>query len=143
YPQLLAFAQAKYGPTALHADACMDFVNFAIDIVNGHNKTARIWNDGLADSFVKPRRGAVVEWWRPEIPIVQPNLYPPQRLLDEGHPIVNCGWYPTYDAGWGKQKALASAYQRWEPHQFVLGGTLFPFEDDGPLFPVPPFLQEV
>lgn len=53
YPQLEAYAKAKYGPSATGKDAYYGYMNWANDVVRGKGKTARMWT--TATSPAAPR----------------------------------------------------------------------------------------
>jgi hexosaminidase len=107
YPQLLAYAQAKYGPGAVAQDAYVDFINRVDAYVRARGRTLRIWNDGLTgDNTVPLNQDVTVEYWTGE-------TVSPQDLLDAGHTVMNAsdalyyvrgGYGPDteslYDSGW-------------------------------------------
>ncbi len=119
YPDLLAYAQAEYGPTANHKDAYLDFINWMDDLVASHGKQLRIWADGLhGGSAVTVHADIPVEWWQ----FNSPNA-PASGLLAAGHPIVNAGWNPTYQsaafyAEWTGQAKNELYWDEWEVHEF-------------------------
>ena len=47
YPQLEAYADAKYGEGANGKDAVLDFVNFVGEIVRRDGSELRVWSDGI------------------------------------------------------------------------------------------------
>ncbi|WP_329139876.1 family 20 glycosylhydrolase [Streptomyces sp. NBC_01476] len=107
FPQLLAYAQAKFGPGATAQDAYIDFVNRVDTYVRSKGRTLRIWNDGLTGANTVPlNKGIVIEHWLPE-------KVTTQQLLDSGYQVMNAtdAWYYVrgsyqpdaerlYDAGW-------------------------------------------
>jgi hexosaminidase len=107
YPQLLAYARSKFGPTATPQDAYVDFINRVDDYVRSKGRTLRIWNDGLTGGNTIPlNKDIVIEHWLPE-PVTS------QQLLDAGYRVMNASdaWYyvrggyqpdarKLYDSGW-------------------------------------------
>ena len=107
YPQLLKFAQEKYGPGATAEDAYVWFVNQVDDYVRSKGRVLRIWNDGLNGGATVPvNKDVIVEYWLPE-PVTS------QNLLDQGYTVLNSsdalyyvrgGYAPDvkglYDSGW-------------------------------------------
>jgi hexosaminidase len=124
YPQLLTYAQKRYGPLANSQDAYLGFINWVDQIVRAHGKTLRVWNDGLPGAnVVKLNPDIVVEWWQnPSGPLTGPG---PQDLIDEGHSVLNAGWFPTYYVSSGDSTTppigkpdMRWAYQSWNVNQF-------------------------
>jgi len=116
YPQLQAFARAKYGPSAMGKDAALDFTNFIAGVVRGAGRTLRVWSDGAGGgSAVELDRSAVVEWWE------ETHSQSPQALADAGHDVLNAGWWPTYYVN-GPLSTLRAdlrqAFDGWEPFRF-------------------------
>ncbi len=113
YPQLLAYARAKYGPNATAQDAYIDFINRVDGYVRAHGQTLRIWNDGLTgDNTVPLNKDVVVEHWLGE-------KITPQMLLDEGHPVMNASAALYYIRG-GSHLDPAKLYDTgWSPLDFV------------------------
>ena len=64
YPQILAYAQQKYGPDAVPEDAFVDFVNRVNAYVKSKGKTLRMWNDGITPRATVPLdKDIVIEHW--------------------------------------------------------------------------------
>lgn len=117
YPQLAAYAQAKYGPTANGHDAVQDFVNEIGARVQSMGKRLRVWSDGISGgSAVSLLPGAVVEWWENR---ASPT---PAELVALGHDVLNVGWWPLYYVNGGTFGSLRSTeadfYEQWEPWRF-------------------------
>jgi len=117
YPQLQAYAQAKYGPSANGHDAVQDFVNLLGDRIAAAGKTMRVWSDGISGGSAVPlRAGAVVEWWE--------NLHSPTpaELAAQGHPVLDVGWWPLYYVTGGPLRDLRTSerdmYEQWQPWRF-------------------------
>jgi hexosaminidase len=115
YPQLLAYAQAKYGPNAVAQDAYIDFINRVDAYVQSKGRTLRIWNDGLTGVNTVPlNKDVIVEHWLGE-PVT------PQNLLDEGHTVMNASAAFYYIRG-GSRPNSQNLYQTdWSPADFVDG----------------------
>ncbi len=118
YPQLAAYATAKYGPGATVKDGIVGFVNELAVQVKAAGKTPRVWNDGLAGTNkVTLDRHAVVEWW------TYNDGFDPADLIAQGHKVMNSGWWPTYYFG-GPIGAILplpdvrEAYDAWQPASF-------------------------
>jgi hexosaminidase len=130
YPRLQAFAQAQYGPSANGKDAVLGFVNRVDDLVRAHGRTLRIWNDGIGGgSAIAIHAEPVVEWWTDVSPIGDLLAPRPQELLDQGHRILNAGWWPTYYVSGSTEASVpprpnpADAYAKWKVSDFY--GVLF------------------
>ncbi|WP_068021414.1 beta-N-acetylhexosaminidase [Nocardia mexicana] len=131
YPQLGDYARATLGPEFTAEDLTVDFFNWEAEIVRSYGKTARVWNDGIPDSARIPVDPSItVEYW------TGGNLLPwaggartPEQLVDEGHPIVNAAFTPTYFATGGYAQPLNSPPEllfAWDPAVFVTGARLRP-----------------
>jgi hexosaminidase len=124
YPQLEAYAKATYGPNANAKDGFLGFVNEIDALVRAHGKTLRVWNDGLdGGSAVKLRPDVVVEWWNnPAGPGSGPG---PQDWIDQGHPVLNAGWFPTYYVSGSSSTStpprpdMSWAYEDWDVNRFL------------------------
>lgn len=93
YPVLTEWARAKYGPDANAQDAVLDFTNWLDDVVRGHGKTMRIWNDGgQGGSQVEANRDIVLEYWSS-----QHGGVLAQEFLDQGYRITNANRDVLYD----------------------------------------------
>ena len=116
YPHLEAYARQRYGPEATAKDGILGFVNDIGELVRSRGKTQRIWHDGLEGGrVVEVERSAVVDWW---IDTAGPT---PQELLDQGHRIMNAGWFPTYYVNGplgAVRPDMRTAYETWEVHRF-------------------------
>lgn len=118
YPQL-----AKYGGGDVK-DGFLSFVNEINDHVRGAGKTLRAWNDALAGgrrTTLDP--DIVVEWWTDVSPLGDLFLVPkPQELLDDGHRVLNAGWFPTYYTNLPTPIPVRpqprEMYEGWQVHQF-------------------------
>lgn len=125
YPVLATYAWKKYGLLSNGKDAMHDFVNDLASYVIDHGRTPRIWNDetggGLAVRL-DPR--LVVEWWTDFNPLADPLPAGPQAHVNDGHQVLNNGWWPTYYAGKGLPAPdFRQAYQKWHVNDFY--GTLY------------------
>ena len=116
YPHLEAYARERYGPDATAKDGILGFVNEIGGMVRAGGKTLRIWHDGLeGGAVVTVNPSTVVDWW---IDTAGPT---PQELLDQGHRIMNAGWFPTYyvHGPLGTVRPdMRTAYETWEVNEF-------------------------
>jgi hexosaminidase len=119
FPQLLSYAQKKYGINAQPKDAIIDFINWADSIVKAKGKRMRMWNDYLSldtsKSTISINNDIIVEFWLSDFSIKNQ----PQELLDLGFSLVNCNidiLYYTFGQGWKWQNE--PLYERWDPNIF-------------------------
>lgn len=124
YPQIGAYAKAKYGPDATAMDAVIGFTNEIAQLVRRHGKRPRVWHDNVgAGSRVEVTRHAVVEWWTDFSTLAGSHQYrTPQQLLDAGYLVTNSSWYPTYYHGLNPelppQPEPKDVYETWAVHRF-------------------------
>jgi hexosaminidase len=122
YPKLESYARARYGSRANGKDAVHGFVNWVDGIVRSHGKTARMWHDDLhGGSAVKRNSDIVAEWWTDVSPLSDARPPTPQELIDDGHKIMNAGWFPTYyvNGPTGAVKPdMRTAYESWDVNEF-------------------------
>lgn len=112
YPQILEYAQDRYGPAATPQDAFIDFVNRVHTYAAGKGKKLRIWNDGLTGANTVPvTTGTTVEHWL--------NVaVKPSRLLAQGYPLMNAA-YALYLVRGGFHSDTKGLYdQGWDPRSF-------------------------
>ncbi|KUO06636.1 family 20 glycosylhydrolase [Streptomyces caeruleatus] len=112
YPQILKYAQDRYGPDATPQDAFIDFVNRVHTYAAGKGKKLRIWNDGLTGANTVPvTAGTTVEHWL--------NVaVKPSRLLAQGYPVMNAA-YALYLVRGGFHSDTKGLYdQSWDPRSF-------------------------
>ncbi|WP_425472293.1 family 20 glycosylhydrolase [Streptomyces cyaneus] len=112
YPQILKYAQDRYGPDATPQDAFIDFVNRVHAYVAGKGKQLRIWNDGLTGANTVPvAAGTTVEHWL--------NVATkPSRLRAQGYPLMNAA-YALYLVRGGFHSDTEGLYdQSWDPRSF-------------------------
>ncbi len=125
FPALAIYARRKFGPFSNGKDAVHDFVNEMATYLQANGRLPRIWNDDAGGGLavrLDPR--IVVEWWTDFTPLA--DLFPPapQQLLDDGHQVLNNGWWPTYFAARGLPAPdFRQAYDKWRVHDFY--GTLY------------------
>ncbi|MER5793584.1 beta-N-acetylhexosaminidase [Streptomyces sp. NPDC001980] len=112
YPQMLTYAQGKYGPNATPQDAYVDFVNRVQAYAAGMGRRLRIWNDGLTGANTVPvAAGTTVEHWLNVA--VQPS-----RLIAQGYAVMNAS-YSLYLVRGGFHSDTGALYdQRWDPRSF-------------------------
>lgn len=113
YPQIAAYAKAKYGSRATPQDAFVDFVNRVDTHVRAGGRTLRIWNDGLTgDNTVPVNKDIRVEHW-----ISEPEQ-PPSALLAQGHQVMNSA-YALYLIRGGSPMKTRELYESdWTPLRF-------------------------
>nr|WSZ12990.1 family 20 glycosylhydrolase [Streptomyces canus] len=112
YPQILEYAQQKYGSDATPQDAFVDFVNRVHDYAAGKGVKLRIWNDGLTGANTVPvRADTTVEHWL--------NVaVKPSQLIAQGYSVMNSS-YSLYLIRGGFHSDTESLYdQRWDPRSF-------------------------
>ncbi|MCX5088458.1 family 20 glycosylhydrolase [Streptomyces sp. NBC_00365] len=112
YPQILAYARARYGANATPQDAFIDFVNRVQAYAATKGKMLRIWNDGLTGANTVPvAAGTTVEHWL--------NVTTkPSRLIAQGYPLMNAA-YSLYLVRGGFHTDTKALYdQSWDPRSF-------------------------
>ncbi|ANS69577.1 lacto-N-biosidase [Streptomyces lincolnensis] len=112
YPQVLKYAQDRYGPGATPQDAFVDFVNRVHDHAAGKGVDLRIWNDGLTGANTVPvRTDTTVEHWL--------NVaVKPSQLIAQGYSVMNAA-YSLYLIRGGFHSDTGSLYdQSWDPRAF-------------------------
>ncbi|WP_329268066.1 family 20 glycosylhydrolase [Streptomyces sp. NBC_01451] len=112
YPQMLRYAQEKYGADATPQDAFIDFVNRVQAHLAARGKKLRIWNDGLTGANTVPvTAGTTVEHWL--------NVaVKPSRLRAQGYSLMNAA-YALYLIRGGFHSDTKSLYeQSWDPRSF-------------------------
>ncbi len=110
FPQLLTYAQRRYGPAAVAPDTYIGFVNWIDGIVKAHGKQLRAWNDlyGVTGTET-PNPDIVLEMWWPYIL--------PQDALRKGHTIMNCQASTLYYVLGGYAGNPANLYEQWAPNR--------------------------
>ncbi|WP_239157707.1 family 20 glycosylhydrolase [Streptomyces sp. SID13726] len=112
YPQILKYAQEKYGSGATPQDAFVDFVNRVHDYAAGKGVELRIWNDGLTGANTVPvDKDTTVEHWL--------NVaVKPGQLIAQGYSVMNAA-YSLYLIRGGFHSDTGSLYdQSWDPRSF-------------------------
>ena len=112
YPQMLKYAQEKYGSSATPQDAYIDFINRVQAYAAGKGKRLRIWNDGLTGANTVPvAADTTVEHWL--------NVaVKPSGLIAQGYQVENAA-YSLYLVRGGFHSDTASLYdQSWDPRSF-------------------------
>jgi hexosaminidase len=117
YPQLEAYARARYGGQANGKDAVLDFVNDLAGQVEHAGRRPHVWSDGVGGgSAVRLDPRVVVEWWE--------NLHSPspQALVADHRDVVNVGWWPLYYVTGGTFQRFRATeqdmYEHWQPSHF-------------------------
>jgi hexosaminidase len=122
YPQLAAAATAKYGSGAGIADLATGWLNDRADVVRGHDRTPRAWNDGFFDGGkVQAADDLQVAYWTgKEIGAREPVEY-----LGAGRELINYNdEYLYYVLGQPQTFVYPTGqriYEQWTP--LVLRGT--------------------
>ncbi|GHJ35725.1 family 20 glycosylhydrolase [Streptomyces sp. TS71-3] len=113
YPQIAAYAKAKYGEKATPQDAFVDFVNRVDAHVRAGGRTLRIWNDGLnGQNTVPVNKDVVIEHWLTE------TGAQPSALLAAGNPVMNSA-YSLYLVRGGFHMDTRKLYESdWTPLSF-------------------------
>ncbi|WP_129669837.1 family 20 glycosylhydrolase [Phytoactinopolyspora endophytica] len=138
FPQILEYAQEKFGPDATPQDAFIDFVNRINAHVKSKDKTLRIWNDGLAGENTIPLdEDIIVEHWDGREQILTPS-----ELFEQGHQVMNSS-YALYLVRGGFMTDTEALYEQdWtplsfeneelaEPHQNITGAKITMWPDNG------------
>ena len=112
YPQMLAYAQEKFGPNAVPQDAFVDFINRVNAYVKAKGKTLRIWNDGVTSAATVPLdRDIIIEHWLG-------SGVKPSQLLAEGRKVMNAA-YGLYNVRGGFKMNTKQLYDSgWNPQHF-------------------------
>ena len=112
YPQMLRYAQDRYGANATPQDAYIDFINRVQAYAASKGKQLRIWNDGLTGVNTVPvAAGTTVEHWL--------NVTTkPSQLIAQGYPLMNAT-YSLYLVRGGFHSDTKALYdQSWDPRSF-------------------------
>jgi hexosaminidase len=119
YPQLEAYADARYGDGANGKDAVLDFVNTIGAHVRERGVALRAWSDGVgggAATSIDPRTS--IEWWD-DAPGHSPA---PEALIADGHAVMNTGWWPLYYVTGGPlnfhRTPVDQMYEKWSANEF-------------------------
>ncbi|MED7825946.1 glycoside hydrolase family 20 protein [Streptomyces chiangmaiensis] len=131
YPQLAAAARAKYGANAGVADLATGWLNDRADVMRGHSRTTRAWNDGFyRTSVVQPAKDLEVAYWTgKELGARQPAEY-----LGAGRKVINYNdEFLYYVLGQPQTFVYPTGqriYERWNP-RVLRGTTEVPARYDG------------
>lgn len=125
YPVFDAFCDDRSG---LLPDPVHSFINQVNRDVVSSGKRSRIWNDSI-DSVRSSAvdHAVIVEWWTDLAPLSDWHPATPAQVLEGGHDIMNCGWWPTYVVP-GRHLPpppvdIKVAYEQWTVNDFC--GPLF------------------
>ncbi|MEU9171293.1 family 20 glycosylhydrolase [Streptomyces sp. NPDC048420] len=112
YPQILKYAQEKYGSGATPQDAFVDFINRVHDYAASKGVKLRIWNDGLTGANTVPvKTDTTVEHWL-DVAVK------PSQLIAQGYSVMNAA-YSLYLIRGGFHSDTESLYdQSWDPRSF-------------------------
>ncbi|MEU6093891.1 glycoside hydrolase family 20 protein [Streptomyces sp. NPDC047079] len=131
YPQLAAAARAKYGPGAGVADLATGWLNDRANVVRGHGRTMRAWNDGFyRSSTVQPAKDLQVAYWTGK----EIGARPPADYLGAGRQLINYNdEYLYYVLGQPQTFVYPTGqriYEQWTP-RVVRGTAAVPAQYDG------------
>ena len=112
YPQMLRYAQDRYGANATPQDAYIDFINRVQAYAASKGRQLRIWNDGLTGANTVPvAAGTTVEHWLSV-------TTRPSQLIAQGYPLMNAA-YSLYLVRGGFHSDTKALYdQSWDPRSF-------------------------
>ncbi|MFF1766051.1 family 20 glycosylhydrolase [Streptomyces sp. NPDC058249] len=131
FPQLAAAARNKYGSGATVADLATGWLNDRAQVMRGHHRTLRAWNDGFfRGGTVKADSDLQVAYWTgKELGARQPVEY-----LSAGRKLINYNdEYLYYVLGQPQTFVYPTGqriYEQWTP-LVVRGSTAVPARYDG------------
>ncbi|MGW1254970.1 beta-N-acetylhexosaminidase [Streptomyces sp. NPDC002513] len=132
FPQLAAAARARYGPRAGVADLATGWLNDRANVIRGHGRTMRAWNDGFyrSSTVVSPAKDLQVAYWTgKEFGARQPADY-----LAAGRQLIDYNdEYLYYVLGQPQTFVYPTGrriYEQWTP-RVVRGTTAVPAQYDG------------
>ncbi|MFF3659912.1 beta-N-acetylhexosaminidase [Streptomyces olivochromogenes] len=122
YPQLAAAAKQAYGPGATVADLATGWLNARAQVVRGHDRTARAWNDGFfRGGTVQADKDLEVAYWTGK----ELGARPPVEYLSAGRRLINYNdEYLYYVLGEPQTFVYPTGqriYEQWTP--LVVRGT--------------------
>ncbi|MFF4135733.1 glycoside hydrolase family 20 protein [Streptomyces mirabilis] len=131
YPQLAAAAKQAYGPGATVADLATAWLNARAQVVRGHDRTARAWNDGFfRGGTVQADKDLEVAYWTGK----ELGARPPVEYLSAGRKLINYNdEYLYYVLGEPQTFVYPTGqriYEQWTP-LVVRGTTPVPAKYDG------------
>ncbi|MGW2608614.1 beta-N-acetylhexosaminidase [Streptomyces mirabilis] len=131
YPQLAAAAKQAYGPGATVADLATGWLNARAQVVRGHDRTARAWNDGFfRGGTVQADKDLEVAYWTGK----EFGARPPVEYLSAGRKLINYNdEYLYYVLGEPQTFVYPTGqriYEQWTP-LVVRGTTPVPAKYDG------------
>lgn len=120
YPALASYARKEFGLFSNGKDAVHDFVNDMAAHLRENGRAPRMWNDDAGGGLaVRLDPDLVVEWWTDFTPLSDLLPPTPQQLLDDGHRVLNNGWWPTYYAARTLPPPdFRQAYDKWRVNDF-------------------------
>jgi len=119
YPQMAAYAKAKWGPNANGVDVYINYVNFVDGLVRAAGKTTRCWEDPFnylphGSGAVDLNKDVTIELW---------SGTDPNKVIAHGNNITNCSWTPLYYVnGWGPSTNPKQLYETWSPEKSFASG---------------------
>ncbi|MGV9243176.1 beta-N-acetylhexosaminidase [Streptomyces sp. NPDC003710] len=131
FPQLAAAARAKYGPGAGVADLATGWLDDRANVMRGHGRTMRAWNDGFYQtSAAQPAKDLQVAYWTgKEIGARLPEAY-----LSAGRQLINYNdEFLYYVLGQPQTFVYPTGqriYEQWTP-RVVRGTAAVPARYDG------------
>ena len=122
FPQLAAAARNKYGANASVADLATGWLNDRAAVVQGHDRTARAWNDGFfRGGTVQADDGLQVAYWTGK----EIGARPPAEYLSAGRKVINYNdeflYYVLGEPQTFVYPTGQRIYEQWTP--LVLRGT--------------------
>lgn len=122
FPQLATAARNKYGANASVADLATGWLNDRAAVVQGHDRTARAWNDGFfRGGTVKADGDLQVAYWTGK----EIGARPPVEYLSAGRKVVNYNdeflYYVLGEPQTFVYPTGQRIYEQWTP--LVLRGT--------------------
>jgi hexosaminidase len=131
YPQLAAAARARFGPKAGVADLATGWLNDRANVMRGHGRTMRAWNDGFyRASGVKPAGDLEAAYWTGK----EIGARPPTDYLAAGRKVINYNdEYLYYVLGQPQTFVYPTGqriYEQWTP-RVLRGTTAVPARYDG------------
>jgi hexosaminidase len=131
YPQLAAAARARFGPKANVADLTTGWLNDRANVMRGHGRTMRAWNDGFyRSSSVQPAGDLQAAYWTGK----ELGARPPADYLSAGRKVINYNdEFLYYVLGQPQTFVYPTGqriYEQWTP-RVLRGTTAVPARYDG------------
>ena len=113
FPQLQAYARARWGPAATGIDTFLGYVNWMDGVVKAHGKAVRTWGDpyeflAYTGRAVGLNKDIVLEPWN--------GLVNPQEMIRAGYTITNANFRPLYYILGNSPPDAKEIYEKWAPN---------------------------